>query len=144
MGGKQYSVVIPSGVFTDLATNPFAGITAGNWVFTVVIADATPPTLVSFTPPNGAIDIPTTVTLSATFSENVIRGTGYVELKRLSDGSRFDTIRVENPALIINGNKVSTNVTNLANSTAYYVEVQPGALTDLAGNPFAGISGPAT
>jgi methionine-rich copper-binding protein CopC len=137
-----YYLEVAGGAFRDLAGNNFAGISGPTaWNFTT--GDFTAPTVVSLSPPDDATDVQLDANLIITFNENVQKGTGNIVLKKSSDNSVVETIAVTNAAVSISGATATiVRSTTLAETTGYYVEVASGAFKDLAGNNFAGISGP--
>lgn len=104
--------------------------------------DLIPPTATMLSPVNGATNIAVNFTSSITFNEDVVKGSGNILLKKASDNSIVRTIAVNDA--VLNGRTLSVNVTNLQVNTAYYFEVAAGVVTDLEGNPFAGITGNST
>ena len=110
-------------------------------------SDTTAPTILTYSPENGALDVPLTTTqLVANFSESVAKGSsGNITLKLASNDSTAMTIDVTNPAVAVAGaNATITLPSSLAASTAYYVNIDAGAFKDDANNNFAGISGNST
>jgi len=109
-------------------------------------ADTTPPTLSTLSPLDNATNVAINTNLSLTFNENVKAGTGNLYIKKVSDGSTVQTIDIANTAAVsFSGATATINPPNdLANNTDYYIEVENGAITDIAGNAFAGISGNST
>ncbi len=104
--------------------------------------DLIPPTATTLTPANDATNIAVNLTSSITFSEDVVKGSGNIVLKKSSDNSIVRTIAVNDA--ILSGRTLSVALTNLQINTAYYLEVAAAAVTDLEGNAFAGISGNST
>lgn len=105
--------------------------------------DTTAPTILTYSPENGALDVPLTTTqLVANFSESVVKGiSGNITLKLAADDSTAMTIDVTDPAVAVSGsNATITLPSSLAASTAYYVNIDAGAFKDGANNNFAGIS----
>jgi hypothetical protein len=108
------------------------------WSFTVGGTDTTPPTVASFTPPNGATDVSRATTVTATFSEPMNGST--------IDGARF---MLAGPG----GNQVPASVAynattrtatltpsnQLGGAASYTATVVggPNGVTDLAGNALA-------
>ena len=136
-----YYVEIAAGAVTDLAGNDFAGIAdATTWNFTTAAApDTEAPTVATFAPADDGADVAVGANLVVTFSEAVQAGTGNIIIKNAADGTAVETIDVANAT--INGTTLTINPTaDLAAGTAYYVEIAAGAVTDLAGNDFAGIA----
>ena len=91
---------------------------------------------------NNATGVSVTTNLVITFSENIQKGTsGNVVIKNSSDNSVVETIAVTSSQVTVSGAKATIVLTNpLDPNASYYVQVDAGAFTDLAGNPFAGIS----
>lgn len=104
--------------------------------------DLVPPVVTGLTPVNAATDVSINLTASATFNEDVVKGTGSVVLKKVSDNSIVTTININDATL--SGRTLSVSLNNLSVNTPYYIEVAAGAVTDLEGNPFAGITGNST
>jgi subtilisin-like proprotein convertase family protein len=105
--------------------------------------DGTAPQYVALLPADGAADVAFDATFTITFSEAVRIGAGNVTLKKRFDGSIAETIAVGDPARVsISGTEVTIDPANLLlDFTKYYIEIDAGAFTDVAGNAFAGISG---
>ncbi|WP_293130261.1 Ig-like domain-containing protein [Microcoleus sp. bin38.metabat.b11b12b14.051] len=145
--GTDYYVEVANGAIKDLAGNNYAGITGNStWNFqTAAIADITPPTANSFTPADNAIAVAVGANLVVNFSEAIQKGTGNVVIKKLSDNSVVETIAVTAANISLSGSQLTINPTaDLAQGTDYYVEVANGAIKDLAGNNYAGITGNST
>ncbi|CAH2575086.1 Thermitase [Planktothrix rubescens] len=143
----DYYVEIANGAIKDIAGNNYAGITGNStWNFTTVAPpDTTPPTASSFTPTDDATNIAVGADLVANFSETIQKGTGDIVIKKLSDNSVVETIAVTNSNVTVSGSQLTINPTNdLAQSTDYYVEIANGAIKDIAGNNYAGITGNST
>lgn len=104
--------------------------------------DSTPPLASAFAPLDNAASVPVTSTPTITFNENVKKGTGSILIKRSSDSSTFESIDVTTSQVTVTGAAVTiTPSANFANSTGYYIEVPAGAIEDIAGNDYAGLSG---
>ncbi len=106
-------------------------------------ADVTPPTVTALSPANNATDVSSNPTAGITFSEAVQKGIGNITVKRVSDNAVVQTYNVASASVTVAGSNVSFPLTLVAN-TAYYVEMDAGAIKDLAGNNFAGIAGNTT
>jgi methionine-rich copper-binding protein CopC len=142
--GSSYYVNIASGVLTDLAGNSFAGIsgsTAYNFSTSAAV-DATAPTLVSASPADNATSVLPGANLVLTFSEAVTAGLGDFIIYN-SSGTVAKSIAVTDTSQVaFSGNTVTINPTSdLAAGSTYYVNIASGALKDLAGNSYAGITG---
>jgi Ca2+-binding RTX toxin-like protein len=145
--GTDYYVEIPNGAIKDIAGNNYAGITGNStWNFkTVAPADTTPPTASSFSPADNATGVGVGANLVINFSEAIQKGTGNLVLKKLSDNSVVETIAVTAANVTANGSQVTIDpAANLAPGTDYYVEIPNGAIKDIAGNNYAGITGNST
>lgn len=141
--GAAVYVEVAATALTDTSTNAFAGISgSATWAFTT---DGTAPSIVSFSPTNGATLASVGANLVATFDEPVRVGTGDVVVRRVSDGSALFTIPVTDPQVSISGPTLTINPTSdLPFLTAVYVEIPATAVTDTSSNAFAGISGSST
>jgi hypothetical protein len=107
------------------------------------VVDTTAPTLSSSTPADDAADVPVDAEIVLTFSENVVAGSGNITL---TDGSDTRAINVTDSSRVsISGNRVTIDPgSDLDDNSSYHVLIDEGALTDEAGNPFAGISDSST
>ncbi|MCX6840023.1 MAG: Ig-like domain-containing protein, partial [Verrucomicrobia bacterium] len=139
-----YYIEIPAGAIQDIANNNYAGI-SGNaaWNFTTLAADIAPPVVSSFSPLDEATGVANSATPTITFNEAVKNGTGNILIK--NSGGIFDTIAVTSTQVVVTGSTVTiTPTTPFVNSTGYYLEIPAGAIEDIAGNDYAGISDPTT
>jgi methionine-rich copper-binding protein CopC len=125
-----------------------AGASTANWriddlsitvTTTPSSADTTPPTLASLTPADGAIQVPISAPLQIRFSETVQVGSGTVQLFK-SDGTLVQSIPVPSASVTIVGATATIAHTELSYLTDYYVNISPGAFTDLASNSYGGIA----
>ncbi|CAG36834.1 Ig-like domain-containing protein [Desulfotalea psychrophila] len=109
---------------------------------TTVTIDNTAPTLQSSTPTDEATAIALDSNIGLTFTENVSLGSGGTIT--ITDGNDSHVIDVSNPLgqLSITDKVLTINPTgDLANNSAtYHVEIGAGAITDTAGNNYAGIA----
>jgi methionine-rich copper-binding protein CopC len=105
-------------------------------------SDTTPPTLTNASPGDNSFLVAATTNIVLTFSEAVQAGSGNVLIYN-SNGSVARSIAITDTSQVaIVGNAVTINpATDLAASSGYYVNIAAGVLRDLAGNPYAGISG---
>jgi methionine-rich copper-binding protein CopC len=145
--GTDYYVEIATGAITDIAGNNYAGITGNStWNFkTVAPADTTPPTASSFSPADNATGVGVAANLVINFSEAIKKGKGNLVLKKLSDNSVVETIAVTADNVTVSGSQLTINPTaDLGEGTDYYVEIANGAIKDIAGNNYAGITGDST
>jgi len=109
------------------------------------LSDTTPPTAGSFSPPDNATGVAVAANLVVNFSEAIQKGTGNIVIKKLSDNSVVETMPITGSNVTVSGSQLTINPTaNLAQGTDYYVEIANGAIKDLAGNNYAGITGNST
>jgi alpha-tubulin suppressor-like RCC1 family protein len=108
-------------------------------------ADTTPPGIVALSPANGASGVAVDTTLLLTLGESVQKGAGSLRIKEKLGNEIVATIDITSGSVTIDGGQVTIVLpANLGNATAYYIEIDGGALADLSGNDFAGIAGSAT
>ena len=142
---SNYAIRIDVAAITDLAANSFAGISDDTtWKFTTGIPDVTPPTLVTLNPAANATSVPVASNLVATFSENIALGSGNITIKNLSNSTQT-VIPVGDPQISVSGAVLTINPTaDLAALKHYAIRIDPGAITDISANPFAGIANDST
>lgn len=142
----NYYVQIDAGAFTGNTTgNSYAGIAnATTWAFTS-IADATAPTVASFSPANGSTNIGLSAHPSITFNEKVKAGSGKKVNIYKSDGTLIEALASDDTAKVsISGATVELKPSQaLQYSTGYYVTVDAGAFVDQATTPnaYPGLAG---
>ncbi|HLO48744.1 MAG TPA: Ig-like domain-containing protein, partial [Kamptonema sp.] len=109
------------------------------------ITDTTPPTASSFTPADNATGVAVGANLVVNFSEAIKKGSGNIVIKKLSDNSIVETIAVTASNITLSGSQLTINPTaDLGSNTEYYVEIANGAIQDISGNNYAGITGNST
>lgn len=104
-------------------------------------ADKTPPTVVTFSPPDEASAVEVAANIRLTFSETIARGSGLITLKNTAGVvvERYDA--ATSNLLALSGNTLTVNPTfDLASGTGYRLEFALGSVKDLAGNSYAGTS----
>ncbi|MFN7342260.1 MAG: Ig-like domain-containing protein, partial [bacterium] len=106
------------------------------------ITGTTPPVINSLNPANNATGVAVGANLGATFSKNIQKGTGSITLRKSADNSLVETFNVaSSPRITVSGATLTIDPTSvLAGLTGYYVQIDPTAVKDLAGNSFAGIT----
>ncbi|HYD69490.1 Ig-like domain-containing protein [Azospirillum sp.] len=120
---------------TAKATDAYGNTSTASAGLTVTV-DTTAPTLSSSTPTNGGTNVTTNADVVLTFAEAMRSGGGSVTLKKASDDS---TVSAQ---VTVSGTQVTINPdSNLTAGASYYLLVDGTALTDAAGNAYAGISG---
>jgi hypothetical protein len=131
------------GVLADAAGNAADlshGSVANNPSYLV---DTAAPTLFSSRPSDEATAVAVGDNVVLTFSENVQTGSGNITI---SDGSDTRAINVTDGSQVsISGNRVTINpASDLTPERTYNIRIDSGAVTDEAGNAYAGISDSAT
>ncbi len=136
-----YAIHIDATAIKDLANNPFAGISDDTtWNFTSGVPDLTPPNIVTRIPLDNAINVPTPINLLLTFNETIARGTGNITIKNLSDATQT-VIPIGDSQIAVSGALLTINPTNdLGVLKNYAIRIDSGAITDISGNLFPGIS----
>jgi autotransporter-associated beta strand protein len=82
--------------------------------------------------------------LVATFSENIVKGTGNITVKNLTDATQT-TIAVTDAQVTVSGATLTINPTaNLLGGKNYAVQIAATAIDDTVGNSFAGITNDTT
>lgn len=138
--------IIPLSATASAGTFYFYGSLTGqdlvlDGTVSTVAGDTTAPTVTTLLPASAASDVALSSNLVATFSENVVAGTGNIVIKKSSDNSTVATIPASDAQVSIASNVVTINPTaNLAAGTSYYVQVDSTAFKDGSNNFFAGIS----
>lgn len=142
----NYYVIIDAGAFTSTTSEKksFAGIiTTQGWNFSTSVTDMDKPFLVNWTP-NQTTTADNHPTFVMTFSEDVVAGAG--NLKIIKKDGTVPALTIPITAAMVSGNTVTVTyvydpaVGGLDKSTDYYVLVDAGALKDLAGNVFDGVT----
>jgi len=158
--------VFANGLLLGLATGgggsftftPDSSLTDGTYSFTAkaklnggtsaasatlqVRIDAAAPVLLSFTPADNAAAVNPSSNIVLTFNEDVLAVSGNITVRLVSNDSIWRSIDVASSEVSIAGAQVTINPgADLPAGTAFYVTIDAGALTDLAGNAFTGIIG---
>ncbi|MDH5400312.1 MAG: Ig-like domain-containing protein, partial [Cyclobacteriaceae bacterium] len=130
--------------FYDIPGNRYNTTFNAGEAYTV---DNTPPVLdaTPFAPVSGAQALPIAASPVIYFSEDVDKTTldgKFITITK-NDGTPFESFDVKNsPNITIVNNQVIIDPTvEFDQGTGYYIEVDNGAIDDIAGNPFAGFSG---
>jgi len=141
---------------TDLRANDASSLDAGTYsillqvndgdasyteVFSITVTDDVAPTLTTLSPADNATAISSTSDLVITLSENVVKGTGNILIKKTSDDSTVESIDVTSALVTIVDSVVTINPSNALDlNTEYYVQIPATALKDAANNAYAGIT----
>jgi hypothetical protein len=102
------------------------------------VPDVIPPKVVTLYPANHSAAILPPLTAMVQFNETVVRGAGSITLK-LMDGTVINTFDMA--TLTPDGSYLYFDIPSLTLNQDYYIEMSAGAVKDMAGNDFAGISG---
>lgn len=132
---------LPDGAYTFTAKATKAGLqSSASNAFRLTI-DATAPVLANLTPIDNATAVSPTSNIALTFSEAVFAGAGTVSIWLAATATLWRSIAVGSSEVSITGSTVTINPSvDLPIQTSFYVTVDAGALIDLAGNNFAGIT----
>ena len=103
-------------------------------------SDTQAPTASSLSPLNAAVNVSSTASLSITFSENIIRGTGNIQI--FENNELKYTYPVASSNVLVSGSVLTINHAGLTPGAEVYVLVDQTAVKDFANNFFAGISSP--
>ncbi|MBS1186082.1 MAG: hypothetical protein H6R04_100 [Burkholderiaceae bacterium] len=133
---------------TDTVTNvenfQFSDVTktAASLTGSTPVSDTIAPTLSSMTPADNAIGVAASANLVLTFSETVQAGLGNIVIYNV-DGTVAKTIAANDTSQVtISGSTVTINpTTDLNSGNSYYVNIAAGAIKDLSGNSYAGLTG---
>ena len=107
--------------------------------------DTTPPQRYTEYPTDNQIGVLVNETISFGLNENIVRGTGTVELH--DDSGLVESKDATDPTITIFNGTGNANIslnfsTPLLPETNYHLIISNGAFEDLAGNPYEGISDP--
>ncbi len=137
---EELYVLVDNGAIEDLAANPFSGISSKtSWNFRT--EDTTSPTISGLTPADDAAGVTEDENLEAVFDENIQKGIGNILIMQSADDVTFETIDVASGQATVDGSQLMINPSmSLQEFTGYYIQIDAGAVKDLGGNDFAGIS----
>ncbi|MCU0785063.1 MAG: Ig-like domain-containing protein, partial [Verrucomicrobia bacterium] len=101
----------------------------------------TPPAILGLSPADGTTNVALDENLVVTFNKSIVRGTGNITLKNLTDGTQT-TIAVTNTTQVsLVGEVLTINPpANFSPGKLYAVQIAPTAIGGLATNVFAGIT----
>ena len=106
--------------------------------------DITGPSLLKSNPAGEATEFPINSNLSLSFNELIKAGTGNITIKKTSDDGVFQVFDVTSDVSISDSSLFLNPSSDFALGTSYYLLVDATAITDTAGNAFAGISNKTT
>jgi len=103
-----------------------------------IVANVDSLTLESLSPADNATDVDIATNLILTFSTAVRAGTGNIIIYKAADDSVFETIDITGSRVTFAGDTVTVDPTNnFASDTAYYVQLDSGAIQDVLGNTYS-------
>ena len=105
------------------------------------ISDITPPTVLIFTPIDGATAVAAGSNIELSFSEAIQKGTGLIEIHSGSfTGSVVESYDVATSTnLTVSGSTLTINpTTDLSHNTHYFVTFASSSVKDLSGNSYSG------
>ncbi|MER0203369.1 MAG: hypothetical protein DU480_05800 [Nitrosomonas sp.] len=138
----NYSVKIDNGAIIDLANNPYAGINDDTTLnFTTLSSD---PLLSGSSPMDDAVDVAVGSNINLYFNEEIKPANGNIVI---SNGTDTRTISINDSSQVtfssskFGGNQIFIDpAADLVPNTTYHIEIDASAITDTAGNYYAGIS----
>ncbi|MCY3022844.1 MAG: Ig-like domain-containing protein [Planctomycetota bacterium] len=135
-GDTTSSVAVPPG-FPTVA--PFQADNAGGSdAFVAKVVHG--PTVVSFSPPNGATNVGPNAQLVITFSENISANTGYINIMQVGTPDvLFEQIPVASVS-VVNNPAVTIPHASFITTGSYYVLIDGTAFKDTAGFAYTGIA----
>jgi methionine-rich copper-binding protein CopC len=142
VANSSYSIRIDNGAITDLDGHAYAGISDDTSLnFTTIPSN---PLLISSSPTDDASGVAVGDNVVLSFNEEVKPASGNIVI---SNGSDTRTISIDDSSQVtfsdskFGGNQITINpTTDLIPNTAYHIEIDASAITDTAGNHYAGIS----
>jgi hypothetical protein len=109
-------------------------------LFIINTADTTAPALSSLAPPDNAANVSIGANLVATFNENILKGTGNITVKNLTDNTQT-TIAITSPQVTITGAVLTINPTaNLTPGKDYAIQIDTTCIDDTGGKSYVGIT----
>ena len=138
ISGKQYTVELDPGFVKDLVGNTYMGMPSGTiWSFTS--GGQSGPQLKDLIPNDDATDA-SLFGLSIKFASNVVLGEGNIVIFD-GAGTEVETIPVTSKEVTLENNTLTVTYNNPLNfATAYYVNMDEGAIKDEDGNDFSGFN----
>ncbi len=136
-----YNIQIASGVITDLAGNPYVGINDSSTLnFTTIPSN---PLLIGSYPWDDSSEFQVDSDIVLSFDEGVKTGIGNITITNEADSTDSRVISVNDATQVLfddSGYVIINPMDNLASNAEYSIQIESGAIIDLAGNAYAGIS----
>jgi hypothetical protein len=105
------------------------------------LTDRSAPMAVVYVPSVNAVSVTTSSALEIHFNEAIQKGSGNLVIKKLGTNDVFETIDVTGVNAVINDKVLRVSPTMpLENTTIYYVNIDSGAVEDIVGNDYTGIT----
>ncbi|MXS81724.1 Ig-like domain-containing protein, partial [Nitrosomonas oligotropha] len=138
----DYSIRIDNGAITDLTGNSYAGINDDTTLnFTTLSSD---PLLFGSSPMDDAVDVAVGDNIALYFNEEIKPANGNIVI---SNGTDIRTISINDSSQVtfsdskFGGNQIFIDpAADLIPNTTYHIEIDASAITDTAGNYYAGIN----
>lgn len=103
------------------------------------------PAILSLSPADNATGVAVGTNLVVTFNQTIVRGTGYITLKNLTDATQSTIAITDVTQVAVAGPVLTINpVTNLMEGRAYAIQIAATAIDDTRGNSFVGITNDTT
>ncbi|MEO9481914.1 MAG: Ig-like domain-containing protein [Ekhidna sp.] len=139
-----YNLRISVGAVEDNAGNDFAGILdQTTWTFTTMDDESVSPVLSYVFPDEDEVDVIVDELeedgLSFGFNEDVIPGSGNIEIRRVDDESLVQSISIDSEDIEFESTDVHVyGLTGIPYNSELYVLICSTCITDVLGNPYAG------
>lgn len=134
----QYAVRMPAGVIKDLSGNVFSGLSASQYTFNM--ADVTPPSVIAYSPVQGAVNVAVSSNIVLTFSEHIVAGSGNILLSPNLGSST--TIPISDGQVTVSGNTLTLDSSSdLPDSITFTITISSGVVKDSSNNGVVGITG---
>ncbi len=135
------STALPEGTHTFTAKATKAELQSAASTALTLTIDTVAPILTNLTPTDNAAAVSPTANILLTFGETVLAGTGSISIWLASTATLWRSMAIGSAEVSIAGATVTINPSvDLPTLTSFYVTIDAGALTDLAGNSFAGLT----
>lgn len=139
LGNSTYYLLLDEGALKDEANHALPGITDPNSYRFHTSADYTAPQLISSQPTNHSTNIAVDADIELAFNEPV-KSTGHGEITLSNTLGDVQLLYAQPPQGISNVNSVSLLTSGILKSnTRYFLSIPANAITDNAGNAFAGV-----
>ena len=140
---NSYYVNIDSGAIQDGAGNNYIGLDssgADTGMRFTTEEDITSPIIIQFNPISGRINFTINGTLTFTFNEDIVIGSGNIIVHRVSDNTIVQTFDISSSEVSLVNNKIIINPsTDFPYNTALYDNIDSGIVHDVHNNNFIGL-----